>query len=344
VRFRRPDGAQASRTFQTKKLAEQFEATIVLDLDGSRTVTKQQRKTTFAEVTENWLRTKEHTFAATTKRRLEQILRLHLLPTLGNIPIRQITTGQMRELVSVWQRDGLAPLTIRNHIAIARPIFKFALEDGLLTKDPTTGLKLDSDSQRQPVILNEAQCQTLLTCLDDHHRRLFYVLLVTGLRINELINLKMNDVDFTNKVLRIRSSKTKRGIREIDLSANDLRVIREQIESNVQFRTDASNNLFQSQKGKPLHYRNLTQRVLKKVIAETGLPKFTFHDLRRTHATMLVGAGIDPKAVQYRMGHSSIETTLKYYAQATREGRDAAAEVAVRYLSSSPHENNAVFK
>ena len=341
VRFRRPDGAQASRTFQTKKQAEQFEASIVLDLDGSRSVTMQQRKMTFAEVTEQWLRTKEHTFAATTKRRLEQILRVHLLPPLGAIPIRQIKTGHLRELVYVWQRKGLAPLTIRNHIANARPIFRFALEDGLVTKDPTTGLKLDSDARRQPMILNEAQCQTLLTCLDDHHRRLFYVLLATGLRINELINLTIGDIDFTNKVLHIRSSKTKWGIREIDLSANDLKVMREQIESSVQFGEDVSDHLFQSQKGKPLNYRNLTQRVLKNVIAETGLPEFTFHDLRRTHATMLVGAGIDPKAVQYRMGHSSIETTLKYYAQATREGRVAAAEVAVRYLSSSPSESKA---
>jgi integrase len=48
---------------------------------------------------------------------------------------------------------------------------------------------------------------------------------------------------------------------------------------------------------------------------------------------MLVAAGIDPKVVQQRMGHESIETTLKYYAQPTKERREAAAQVAVQYLS-----------
>jgi len=73
--------------------------------------------------------------------------------------------------------------------------------------------------------------------------------------------------------------------------------------------------------GKTLNDRNVANRVLNKVIRETGLPHFTFHDLRRTHATMLVAAGIDPKVVQQRMGHESIETTLKYYAQPTKERR-----------------------
>jgi len=49
---------------------------------------------------------------------------------------------------------------------------------------------------------------------------------------------------------------------------------------------------------------------------------------------MLVAAGIDPKVVQQRMGHASIETTLKYYAQATEERRIAASEVAVLFLGS----------
>ncbi|MFM8907005.1 MAG: tyrosine-type recombinase/integrase, partial [Actinomycetota bacterium] len=56
-------------------------------------------------------------------------------------------------------------------------------------------------------------------------------------------------------------------------------------------------------------YRNFAQRVLKKIIKTTGLPAFTFHDLRKTHVTMLVEAGYDPKVIQQRMGHANIETT-----------------------------------
>jgi integrase len=174
----------------------------------------------------------------------------------------------------------------------------------------------------------------LLAAVDDHYRRMFYTLLATGLRIGELLGLKVGDVDFRAGVLKVRASKTAKGVREIDLSENDLKVLKEQIASLNEHR-DSTGILFRSQKGKTLNDRNVANRVLNKVIREAGLPHFTFHDLRRTHATMLVAAGIDPKVVQQRMGHESIETTLKYYAQPTKERKEAAAQVGVRYLTAA---------
>ncbi len=115
-------------------------------------------------------------------------------------------------------------------------------------------------------------------------------------------------------------------------SENDIAVLREQIESLDDEKDDPNAILFRSPEGKPLHYRNLAQRVLKKVISDTGLNPFTFHDFRKTHATMLVAAGIDPKVVQDRMGHVDIKTILKYYAQPTKEGKEAATQVAMQYL------------
>lgn len=332
VRYRRPDTSQASRTFRTKKDAERFEAEIVLEQGDVREVTRQQRKITFTQVAEDWVRSREHRHSDKTKRRRDQILRLHLLPELGTTPIRSIKPSHIRELVYRWQKAGLSPLTIRNHIATARPIFKMAIHDGLIVKDPTTALELDSSPLRPTRVLTQQQCQTLLEALDDHHRRIFYTLLATGLRISELINLKIGDVDFEERLLRVSTSKTTTGIREIDLSPNDLTLLQQQILSLSEFGTEPHQRLFRSLNGHDLHYRNLAQRVLRTAIKKSGLPKFSFHDLRRTHATMLVAAGVDPKVVQQRMGHSSIETTLKYYAQATKQRREGAAHVAVNFL------------
>jgi len=334
VKWRREDGAQASRTFRTKKEAEHFHAQVVLNDDDVRGLTTQQRKTTFAEVAGIWTGTKDFSHAPKTKRRRDQILRLHVLPVLGQVPIRSIRTSHLRTLVASWQRKGLAPYTVRNHIANIRPIFKLAMNDGLITKDPCQGLQLDRPVGRQPVILDQEQCRMLLASVDDHYRRMFYTLLATGLRISELLGLRVGDVDFRASTLKVRASKTAKGVREIDLSENDLTVLKEQIAS-LSDSSDSTGILFRSQKGKALNDRNVANRVLNKVIRETGLPHFTFHDLRRTHATMLVAAGIDPKVVQLRMGHESIETTLKYYAQPTKERRHAAAQVGVRYLTAA---------
>jgi len=331
VRWRSEDGAQRSRTFRTKKEATVFDAQVTLDDGGARGITIEQRKVTFATVSETWTGLKDFSHSETTKRRRNQILRLHVLPELGQMPIRSIKTSHLRTLVASWQRKGLAPYTIRNHIANIRPIFKLAMNDGLIAKDPCQGLELDRPSGRNPVVLDVEQCQVLLKAVPDHYRPMFYTLLATGLRIGELFNLNVGDIDFRARTLTVRASKTAKGVREIDLSENDLKVLKEQI-SSLFDTNDPESVLFQSPNGKTLHYRNVAVRVLKTVIKETGLPRFTFHDLRRTHATMLVAAGIDPKVVQQRMGHESIETTLKYYAQATKEHRQRAAHVAVSYL------------
>lgn len=338
VKWRREDGTQGSRTFPTKKEATVFDAQVTLDDGDARGITTEQRKVTFATVAEIWTGLKDFSHSTNTKRRRNQILRLHVLPELGRMPIRSIKTSHLRTLVASWQRKGLAPYTIRNHIANIRPIFKLAVNDGLIAKDPCQGLELDRPSGRNPVVLDSEQCQVLLGAVSDHYRRTFYTLLATGLRIGELFNLKVGDVDFRTKTLTIRESKTAKGIREIDLSENDLKVLKEQI-SSLSDSHDHDSVLFQSPNGKTLHYRNVVERVLKTVIKETGLPRFTFHDLRRTHATMLVAAGIDPKVVQQRMGHESIETTLKYYAQPTKQRREEAAHVAVTYLGRTSQIN-----
>jgi integrase len=332
VKWRREDGTQGSRTFRTKKEATVFDAQVTLDDGNARGITTEQRKVTFAKVAATWTGLKDFSHSSNTKRRRDQILRLHVLPELGQLPIRSIKTSHLRTLVASWQRKGLAPYTIRNHIANIRPIFKLAMNDGIITKDPCQGLELDRPSGRKAVILDPEQCQVLLGAVSDHYRRMFYTLLATGLRISELFKLRVGDVNFRAKTVTVRESKTAKGVREINLSENDLKVIKEQISSLVDSARPES-LLFQSPTGKALHYRNVAERVLKKVIKDTGLPRFTFHDLRRTHATMLVAAGIDPKVVQQRMGHESIETTLKYYAQPTKQRREEASQVAVKYIS-----------
>lgn len=326
-------GRQFSTNFPTKAAAERFHAELELDRGGIRGLSRDQRNVTFAELADSWTRLKDLEHAPRTKMRRDQILRDHLLPKLGHLPIRSIKNSHFRDLVVGWREKELAPYSIRNHIACARPIFKMAIEDGLITRDPTAGLKIAIAPRRASILLTQNDCQTLLLNVDDAYRTAFYTLLATGVRIGELMSLKVEDVDFANKVLRIRKSKTKCGVRNIALSTNDLNVLRAEIQRWSHLGGGADAPLFRSQRGKPLHYRNMRERVLIPVIRRSALPRFTFHDLRGTHASMLVAAGMDPKVVQQRMGHASIETTLKYYAQATEERRAAASEVAVAFLA-----------
>lgn len=77
------------------------------------------------------------------------------------------------------------------------------------------------------------------------------------------------------------------------------------------------------------------RRVIAPAVRSAGLDGVTFHDVRRTHATMLVALGVDSKVVQERMGHRSISTKLSYDAVATDEGRNKAAIAMSSYLGGS---------
>ena len=84
-----------------------------------------------------------------------------------------------------------------------------------------------------------------------------------------------------------------------------------------------------------LHYANFNRRVFRPACLAAGLQGVTFHTLRRTHATMLVDAGVNPKVIQQRIGHRSIQTTLGVYASATEQGRRSGAGVMSQYMSAA---------
>lgn len=334
VKFPRGNGRRGSKTFRTKKEAERFDAQIRLDDGQLKVLTNKQRKVSFGEYAQMWQCSKDEEHLPRTIQRRNLILKKHVLPDLGDLPIRSIRPKNLRDLVTKWRSQGLSIATIRTHIAYVGQIFRLALDDEVIIKDPTKRLRLPKAPAGKGVILDQEQCKTLLANVGDHHRRLFYVLLVTGLRIGELFQLQVGDIERGDRKLVVRRSKTPTGEIKIDLSENDLAVLDEQIRSLGAEAENTDSILFRSVEGRPLSYRNLSQRVLKKVIRESGLPEFTFHDLRKTHATMLVAAGTDPKVVEQRMGHRTIGTTLKYYAQPTKERQVEAAHVAVRYLTT----------
>ena len=333
VRYRREDGSQASCTFRTKKAAELFQSKITLEEDGLRGMTPSRRKTTFREMAARW--TAEVVHRPRTARSRDRVLRVELLPVLGDRPIRSITHADVRAMVAGWRRRGLKPNSVRNFVAILRPIMKMALADGLISRDPTAGLRLERAVPTRRVILTPEECARVLEFAGDFYRPMFYLLMATGLRISELMDLRTSDVDFGQRTLSVASSKTPTGVRVISLGEHDLDVLRRHLASRPPGHPSSADRLFVTPRGRKLNYGRLRTKVLIPLIERSGVRPFRFHDLRRTHGTMLVDAGANFKVVEQRMGHSDISTTLKYYSQATPQAIEAAAGAVVRYISSA---------
>ena len=167
------------------------------------------------------------------------------------------------------------------------------------------------------------------------------ILLKTGLRISELCGLTVADIDFKNEVViidhqllkskeqgyYIETPKTKSGIRQVPLSRETIQALQRVMKKRPKtepFVIDGRGNfLFVNQKGKPkvaIDYNMLFVRIVKKYNKhhkDNPLPHITPHTLRHTFCTRLASKNMNPKDLQYIMGHSNISITMNWYAHAS---------------------------
>ena len=194
--------------------------------------------------------------------------------------------------------------------------------------------------------MTEEQEQALLSFIKtDNVYHKYYddmlILLKTGLRISELCGLTVADIDFKNEVViidhqllkskeqgyYIETPKTKSGARQVPLSKETIQAFQRVMKKRPKaepFAIDGRGNfLFVNQKGKPkvaIDYNMLFVRIVKKYNKhhkDNPLPHITPHTLRHTFCTRLASKNMNPKDLQYIMGHSNISITMNWYAHAS---------------------------
>ena len=304
------------------------------------------RKMTVCELYEKFIRTHNNIKDSSVEGR-ERLMKRLKDDKLGNAQIGAVKPSDAKEW-AIRQRDkGLAFITINNDKRSLSASFYMAVQDDLIRKNPFD-FKLDSvieDTTESKVPLSPEQAKSLLDFMQGDkvykkHYNEFVILLGTGLRISELCGLTVKDVDMDNrkinvdhqllkrsgKGLYIETPKTESGVREIPMSPN----VYEAFQHVLEKRRDTGavidgyhNFLFCTGSGCPktvFNFENVFRRLAVKYNGchEQPLPKiFTPHVLRHTFCTNMANAGMNPKALQYIMGHKNITMTLNYYAHAT---------------------------
>lgn len=333
VKWRQLDGIQASKIFRTLRDAKNFKR--MVEHDKLRGFLPDHRLAKvklgqFAEV-EVFPHLRH---SAATKQRRDGIMKKHIIPIIGHLPISQIQRAHILALISKWEAEGLAPRSIMNHLNVLRPVFNEAMLRDIILKNPMQNIKAPKAREVRRHPLTPEQCRALLVAIDPDYAHAVHFVLATGVRWSEFANLKIGDFKPFNNLIYITDSKTEAGIREIPLDPSDTLMISKHIRDTGRDCSDTDSPLFTSPTGKPLHHSNFRKRIFAPACKAAGLRGVTFHDLRRTHATMLVSQGNDAKVVQERMGHRSIATTLTFYAKATDEGKTRAAGAKKIYLTA----------
>lgn len=280
-----------------------------------------------------------------TKRIVDNALRLHLLPELGDYPLKAIRTTMVQGFVKKLEGKGLSPGTIAGIYNVTAAVFAAAVSDRILSATPCREVNLPKDDDKQVVPPTIEQVITAMETCEAPWRGLVAFLAGSGLRIGEALGLKVTDVDFLRRTVsverqRLQSGaigplKTKKSRRVVPLG----QVTIDALAAHLAAYPASDGALFLDELGRPLRYRRwrtiweaMVRATSDRRHLETGVSvDFTSHDLRHFYASALIAGGASVKQVQERLGHSSPVITLETYAHLwpgeddrTRDVMDAA--------------------
>ncbi len=300
---------------------------------------------------DEWLPAIRETIRPSTWNGYRSHLKIYIRPLLGSRKLQKVRGSDLNrfyaDLLVGGSRNGgpLSPTTVRRVHATIHRGFSDATRWERVTSNPAD--KADPPMSQSPEMKTwtAEELRTFLDFIaDDRLFPAFHLAANTGLRRGEVLGLKWDDIDFEAPSLSVRRTllelggslseskpKTRTSDRQVALDARMVTVLRKwrktQLEDGLAMGHgyDLAGFLFTRADGEPVHPDFLTKRFASMNKA-AGLPKIRLHDLRHTHATLALAAGVHPKVVSERLGHSSISITLDTYSHAIPAMQAEAAE------------------
>lgn len=308
---------------------------------------------------EQWLKHHELSWRASTSRDQGTVIRRHLIPTLGQLPLRDIGPAQIQLLIQSLA-EKCQPRTVYKIYAIFRAALEDAMSWGVIPANPGRQVRLPPPPPRPMAVWDMEQVRLFLATARRYSRHwlLFKMAIWTGMRIGELMALRWADLNWdpafvqvqrqltfvAGRGLRFEEPKTRSGRRAIALQKGLMRDLKTWKQAQLEHRMRGREYhdfdlIFCRPDGRPYHADRITHEHFPRIIRKAGLPPIRFHDLRHTHATQLLAIGASIKVVQERLGHSRASYTLQTYVHLLPTiQHDAAAALERRLLGrGTPH-------
>lgn len=366
----RDDGVQKVATFKAEDRALRWKQLVELvggdEAEADRRLAqKMSDGPKLSEVFEHWI--ERHRGTPYTKQNYRSYWTTHLGPALGQIPVDQIRSDDIRAMVTALEEKKRAPKTIRNVVGVLSPILSHAVKYGWLEATPwddallprAKKLKVERDQ-----FLSLQEVELIISRLRNPGP--YRVMLATGLRPSELCALDVSDVNLDAKQPSIRVTKavkqdrvngdyigepkSERSVRTVGLPPSATETLRSLVEGR-----SPSEPLFTQASGpKPdaeqvrlrrkRLYQTWQRRVEKlrqprkdangKMIQPALTKKPDLYSLRHTHASLMLDAGMEIWQLSRHLGHSSVSVTEKHYAHLKPDAHYAAAQFAATFTGA----------
>jgi integrase len=343
--------------FPTRKAAQAALTTVLCSLESG--VYTERKDVTLGEfLREEWLPVTQNTIRSTTHASYTTHVKKHIVPTLGRVKLQKLTPVMINALYAQLLKDGkvcgkggLSANSVRRVHATLHRALNDAVRWDRLFRNPCDAAdppRLGADLGEKTHAWTNLELRKFLESVKNERLYpLWLALAMTGLRRGEALALRWADVDLERARLSVRRSlvpingtvevhepKTSRGRRLVALDPFTVSVLRawgsRQKEERLEWGpgwTD-SELVFTRPDGKLIHPERVS-KAFRAAVKKTGLPPIHLHDLRHTHATLALEAGVHPKVVSDRLGHATVAITLDIYSHAIPAlSEEAAATVA----------------
>ncbi|WP_369068587.1 tyrosine-type recombinase/integrase [Kineococcus terrestris] len=367
VMFTLSDGAQTSVTMDTPASANQLVDLVArLGGDAALDLARARRGNIVGAVPllRDWLEHHLAHAAGVTDGTVAEYRRLAArtwLPTLGEYPLDTLTRDHVARWVAQQTRTltrrgtPTSAKTIANAHGLLSTVMASAVDAGHRPDNPCRGLRLPSGTREEMTFLTEGEFARVLAAVEPYWQPLVALLAGTGLRWGEATALTWGDLDLEapvptlrvsrawkrgagvnqgGKVREIGAPKTRRGVRTVSLPPQIADLLR-QLRGPATARRGGG-YVFTGPQGGTVHHQNFHPRVWRPAVERAGIGKTPrIHDLRHSHASWLIAAGVPLPIIQRRLGHESIQTTVDVYGHLAADTQGLAAQAAAAALSTA---------
>lgn len=347
------------RGFRTKKEAKEALDVLVGQKAAKTYVPPATQRV--GEYLDEWLALVADDLQASTLSSYTRVLRVHVRPRIGGVQLQRLEAVTLKTMYAELG-EKLSPRTVRYVHAIVHHALRDAVELGRIVRNPADMKKAKPPKakkgrDRMMTAWNASETKRFFA-LDDvqaHRDRVaWWVAVNTGLRRGELLGLRWRDVDLDagdltimqtctaidHKIVIGPGTKTGGG-RSVSIDADtvaELKALRarqakERLAVGEGWRDHGL--VFTRPDGAPLDPDRFSERFIRMAQRHPDLPRLRFHDLRHTHASILLAAGVPLAVVSKRLGHSSIAITADVYMHATKEMQSDAAERGAAWIANA---------
>lgn len=334
--------------FRTKKECEKALAEIITELEKGDYF--EISKITFENYLYKWIENYKSNLSPRTYQRYIDDIKNYISKYLGKIDLNELKPLHIQQFYKFCLEDlKLSPTTVIHFHAVIHKSLDQAVKWQIIKSNVANAVTKPKKIRKEMIVWNQKDVNLILDRLKG--MTIYYPVLLavtTGMRRGEILGLTWDNIDFEKEVIYVQKQlqkindqlilvqpKTKRSIRKITLPNNIIPLLKElrkeQFKNKLYFGENYNSDDFVicQNDGRPYDPSYITKnfgRIIRRISKQLNVPVISFHDLRHTHATLLLKAGVNPKVVAERLGHTTVSMTLDTYSHVLPDLQQEVAE------------------